>query len=326
MTQRDDHLQNTEAFIAGKQDTLHMYSGLRDGHMEVTGYYILPGIYLVYNDIHTQIVANDNQGLTKNILLINYCEKGRCEFKTFDDRCHYIEGGMINASAQMVQDSFYYPSSFYQGYEIYILCAAFTEQTYTILDNFEISPDVLLERYDKGAAGFVSEKLLKVWKQLSEYFRRKDIGQIRLEVLRILKMLQDQPMSMAAANCYLSKGQAVLVKKAHEILTEDLSRHISVKTIAAGLGVSETSLKRYFRMVYGAGVAAYMNTRRMQYATELLAEGKMSISDIAKACGYVNQGRFAKVFREYYGMKPLDYRRVKREERIEKISGPGDEH
>lgn len=95
MTQRDDHLQNTEAFIAGKQDTLHMYSGLCDGHMEVTGYYILPGIYLVYNDIHTQIVANDNQGLSKDILLINYCEKGRCEFKTFDDHCHYIEGGMI---------------------------------------------------------------------------------------------------------------------------------------------------------------------------------------------------------------------------------------
>lgn len=84
MTQKDDRLQNTEAFIAGKQDTLHMYSKLRDGYMEVTGYYILPGIYLVYNDIHTQIVANDDQGLSKDILLINYCKSVRlCESGSF---------------------------------------------------------------------------------------------------------------------------------------------------------------------------------------------------------------------------------------------------
>ena len=47
----------------------------------------------------------------------------------------------------------------------------------------------------------------------------------------------------------------------------------------------------------------------MQYAAELLTSSQMSISDVAKASGYVNQGRFASVFRQTFGMKPLDYRR-----------------
>ena len=35
-------------------------------------------------------------------------------------------------------------------------------------------------------------------------------------------------------------------------MTKDLSRHFSMKSIAETLGVSETSLKRYFHSVYEA--------------------------------------------------------------------------
>lgn len=101
----------------------------------------------------------------------------------------------------------------------------------------------------------------------------------------------------------------MLAKKAKEILTADLSRHISMKQISQELNVSETSLKRYFHLVYGTNVSVYMNEVRMQYAAELLTSSQMSISDVAKASGYVNQGRFASVFRQTFGMKPLDYRR-----------------
>ena len=45
-----------------------------DGFMELTGYYILPGIYLVLNDIHTQIVPLNAQQ-SQEILLVNYCWK-----------------------------------------------------------------------------------------------------------------------------------------------------------------------------------------------------------------------------------------------------------
>ena len=94
-----------------------------------------------------------------------------------------------------------------------------------------------------------------------------------------------------------------------ELLVKDLSQHIPIRTIASSYGVSETSLKNYFRSVYGVTVSQYLNEARMHLAGKLLTTTTMSISDIARNCGYTNQGRFAKIFRDYYHMKPLDYRR-----------------
>lgn len=86
----------------------------------------------------------------------------------------------------------------------------------------------------------------------------------------------------------------------------------NISGIAGRLHVSETSLKKYFRMVYGRNVSDYMHERRMQFAAGRLLETDDSIADIAAAVGYCNQGRFAKIFREYAGMKPLEYRRLGR--------------
>ncbi|WP_417091267.1 AraC family transcriptional regulator [Gemmiger sp.] len=43
-----------------------------------------------------------------------------------------------------------------------------------------------------------------------------------------------------------------------------------------------------------------------------LSHTDQSIANIARQCGYVNQGRFAGVFYEKYDVKPLDYRRQTR--------------
>ena len=47
----------------------------------------------------------------------------------------------------------------------------------------------------------------------------------------------------------------------------------------------------------------------MEKAAELLEATTLKVIEIANAVGYENQGKFAKVFSEVYGMTPLDYRR-----------------
>ncbi len=136
-----------------------------------------------------------------------------------------------------------------------------------------------------------------------------NIGQLRLLVLQILKHIWDTRPANMPHILYLTKVQTSLAKKLHDMLMQDLSQHISIHSIPQTLRVSETSLKRYFFCVYGMNVSSYMNEMRMKYAAELLAKSNQNISDIAKSCGYVNQGRFACIFRKFYGAKPLDYRR-----------------
>ena len=47
----------------------------------------------------------------------------------------------------------------------------------------------------------------------------------------------------------------------------------------------------------------------MEKAAELLEATTLKVIEIANAVGYENQGKFAKVFSEVYGMTPLVYRR-----------------
>ena len=92
------------------------------------------------------------------------------------------------------------------------------------------------------------------------------------------------------------------------MLTFDISKHISMREISEKLNVSETSLKNYFSAMFVMTVSDYMRSIRLKKASDLLKNSGLSISDIASSCGYSNQGRFAKVFKEYYGMLPLEYR------------------
>lgn len=135
------------------------------------------------------------------------------------------------------------------------------------------------------------------------------LGAGAVRTLAVLHWLYTHKTLPQNSSQYLTRTQSLLAKRLEEELTRDLSRRVAVHTVAAALGVGETSLKNYFRSVYGVNVSTYQNNARMKLAARLLAHTDQSIANIARQCGYVNQGRFAGVFYEKYHVKPLDYRR-----------------
>lgn len=306
---KDNFEDQIEHFTSETEDIVTLHQEMADGFMDLTAYRILPGILLVLNDIHTPVVPVNEGTIPQDFLLINYCIQGRCEFKAADNNYSYIDMNLMNIASKMVQDCFAYPSSFYIGYEIYVLPSMFTDATRDALSLFHVDPIALIRQYPQGIAFYAPDPVIRLWHHISEGRASGNIGQIRLDTLQLLKYLCDHKALTPANTLYLSRVQVMLAKKAKELLTADLSCHLSMKNISETLGISETSLKRYFRSVFGVNVSVYMNEARMKYAAELLSSSKNSISEIAKSCGYVNQGRFASIFREYYGMKPLDYRR-----------------
>ena len=307
--QKDSFQNNMELFLSGFQDSLTIHQNMPDGFIDLTAYSILPGIYLVLNDIHTQSVPINKENMPQDILVINYCTQGRCEFNINEDSYSYVDTNVMNISSRMVSDAFFYPSSYYLGYEIYVLSSQFTDETRKTLELFSIDMKELIRLYQNGVALYAPVPLVRLWNHIADNCAAGNVGQLRLDTLQLLKYFYDNKPLESANILYLSKVQAMLAKKAQEMLTRDLSSHPSMKSVSEELGVSETSLKRYFQAVYGTNISTYMNETRMKYAARLLSSSKDSVSDIAKACGYVNQGRFASVFREFYGMKPLDYRR-----------------
>lgn len=75
-------------------------------------------------------------------------------------------------------------------------------------------------------------------------------------------------------------------------------------------GISESSFKLYIKGILGDSYLSYFRKKRMEKAAELLESTNMKVIAIAIRVGYENQGKFAKVFSDLYGVPPLEFRRL----------------
>ena len=129
-----------------------------------------------------------------------------------------------------------------------------------------------------------------------------------LELLHRLLNMEIRPPKLAV---FTQKHKLSLQKKAAQILSNDLRQHIPIRQIAERFSVSETSLKNYFRGVYGQNISNWLREIRMNEAARLLSDTKRPIAEISEQIGYSNQGKFAAVFKKQFGLSPLEYRRSK---------------
>lgn len=83
---------------------------------------------------------------------------------------------------------------------------------------------------------------------------------------------------------------------------------LTLAKIARSAVISENECLRCFRSMIGCTPIQYVKQVRIQKAAELLAETNRKISDIGAECGFKEMSYFARVFREYKGHTPKEYR------------------
>ena len=108
---------------------------------------------------------------------------------------------------------------------------------------------------------------------------------------------------------YSARSQVAIARETREILCADLSRNHTARALAERFQVSETSLKNYFRGVFGDNLTTFLRESRMRRAAELLRDTELRVAEIAAQVGYENQSKFAAVFARQFGCPPVEYRR-----------------
>jgi len=71
--------------------------------------------------------------------------------------------------------------------------------------------------------------------------------------------------------------------------------------------MSEPKLRKLFKQTFGKGVFEYYQTARMQEATKLLKERRMTVSEVGYQLGFTNLSHFSRVFEQHTGMKPKKF-------------------
>ena len=136
-----------------------------------------------------------------------------------------------------------------------------------------------------------------------------EIGALRYLTVRLLHELMSMPAESEPDN-YFTRSQIAMVKEAETLILSDLTRRITAKELADRFGVSESSFKFYVKGILGDSYLNYFRKKRMKKAAELLESTGLKVIEVANAVGYENQGKFAKVFADVYGVSPLEFRRL----------------
>lgn len=96
------------------------------------------------------------------------------------------------------------------------------------------------------------------------------------------------------------------LRRVRELIEERMPMHapLSLSELAAASGYSVHHFARLFKASTGMTPHCYIQDRRMERARRLLASTRLSIKQIADACGYSDQGHFCRVFKASFGLPP----------------------
>ncbi|MBN7769746.1 DNA-binding response regulator [Marinobacter daepoensis] len=110
----------------------------------------------------------------------------------------------------------------------------------------------------------------------------------------------------------VASADELVLRAASRLIFDDLANPPSLSDIAKASGTHEKRLLKVFREHFGMTVFAYIRHARLQRAKELLAEGLVSIEDIAALVGFSGSANFATAFKAQEGVTPRAYRQQAR--------------
>jgi AraC-like DNA-binding protein len=95
------------------------------------------------------------------------------------------------------------------------------------------------------------------------------------------------------------------VKEAEAILLSHLQQSPPrMSIIAKTVALSESTLKRYFKLIFGKSVYEYYLVRKMELAITLMGQKPYSVNEIAEVMGYEKVSHFIEIFKRHHGCSP----------------------
>ncbi|MGB8453884.1 MAG: AraC family transcriptional regulator [Anaerocolumna sp.] len=145
--------------------------------------------------------------------------------------------------------------------------------------------------------------------QVGKYFMLKaHLMQILLLVIRDISEVQD--INQKGCN-FESYNKSYAVKKIINYLNENYENKISLDQIAHNMYLSPVYISKIFKEETGESPINYLIKIRLEKARDILltSEGG-SIKSIANSVGYEDVYHFSKLFKKYYGISPLYYKKI----------------
>lgn len=97
--------------------------------------------------------------------------------------------------------------------------------------------------------------------------------------------------------------------RAKEYIWSNYNQEVSLKHLAAAVGINPYYLSHLFRKEMGISFLEYLTSVRMSIAKSLLKQTAMTVMEVCLEVGYQDPSHFAKMFKKKEGIHPTEYRK-----------------
>lgn len=168
------------------------------------------------------------------------------------------------------------------------------------------------EMFDSAAQGilFSPDTTRKIMPRLLQLGQHSGFD----SVLELMSILHD--LSLSRNMRLLSQTRSSKPSIAHnhqmetafEYMNNHYDRNLSVADVARHVNMSEVTFSRSVKKHTGHSFADALNEIRLGYASRLLVNTGLSISEISMQCGFGNAANFNRAFKRSKGRTPKGYR------------------
>lgn len=295
-------------------DSISYHLENESGVGDITLYRVLPGIELVYNDMH-MAYCNKEQKPADDVMEINYCKEGRCECLFGENQYCYMSAGDLSfCSLHGNSHQSEFPTSHYHGVTVTIDFSRITDEMKKMLVLLSVDLERIKDLSKRQEVTIVraNQTIEHIFSELYTVHDNIRQGYIRVKMFELLLVLTElEPTDDGIKRASFSEMQIETIKQVHAFLVEHFAEHFTIEQLSDRFGISPTVMKKCFKGVYGDSIYSYMKIYRLQIAEQLLRESRLTVGEIATRIGYLNPNKFTSAFTGEYGVTPTAYRRNK---------------
>ena len=255
---------------------------------------------------------------------IMYCENGQFDFIYKKDKCSDVtETVTVGNNCFILINTGYY----HQLANIYdstkILNLEFLPTKTRSLEDTKASQ--LLKRFIvplKDLYAF-SKQLENIFSADQDYYIFVDNSNVLGIIREIIRKTEESNADERALNIALLTNKLFL-DSAMTYINSNFLKKISVKEIAAAVGVSDVYLQKMFREQYGKTIHRIITEKRIVQAKYLLSQSDADMNTIAASCGFGSYEHMAYAFKRVEGCSPSNYRQKSSSKTVRFFSPQGE--
>jgi two-component system response regulator YesN len=146
-------------------------------------------------------------------------------------------------------------------------------------------------------------------KPLEEWLAELESSLTRATMMSRMRMLM-QPVAREVRR-ERDAADTPLVDKIKSYVMQVLGDGVSLQSVADRFGMNASYFSRWFKYETGQNFVVFLREARVARAKALMEQGGFTVQEISQQVGYADSKHFYRVFKEYTGYSPSDYKRMR---------------